>query len=389
MAAEQSVQRPLRLLFLSWRDPDNPKAGGAELFTHEIARRLVAHGDQVEWFTASFPGSAPEVDMNGVHVVRAGRQWSVHAAAVRKYRGHLAGEFDAVIDEVNTVPFFTPLWAGIPSLMLIFQLAREVWWYESRFPVSTIGYASEPLYLRAYRRTPVLTISGSTRNDLRALGFRAPIRILPIGLEPISARELAKSGSATFLYVGRMAQSKRVHDVVRAFALYRKQTGEGDLWLVGDGSPAYVDELRRLATHLQLDSHVEFCGRLSNEAKHERMARAHVLLMASAREGWGLSIAEANSLGTPAVVYDVAGLRDAVRDGETGFVVPASPEHLAQGMVRLLGDADLYRRFVAEGRRWSATFSFQRAAEETRAAVVETIAGWAHDTGRSSGELGR
>src|SRR6266851_3669304 len=126
----------------------NPEAGGAELFTHEVARRMVAKGDTVEWFTAMFPGAAAEANLAGVHVVRAGRQWSVHVAAMRRYKGHLRGSFDAVIDEVNTIPFFTPVWADIPRLLLIFQLAREVWWHESPFPMNAIGYAAEPLYLR-------------------------------------------------------------------------------------------------------------------------------------------------------------------------------------------------------------------------------------------------
>ncbi len=365
--------RPLRILFLSWRDPQNPRAGGAELYTHELAQRLVAGGDSVEWFTAAFPGAAAQADLDGIHLVRSGRQWTVHGAAMRRYRGRLAGAFDVVIDEVNTVPFFTPLWAGIPTLMLIFQLAREVWWYESRFPISSIGYAAEPLYLRTYRNTPVLTISESTRDDLRGLGFVAPVTILPIGLEPIVPPKGAKADEVTFVYVGRMAPSKRVDHILRAFSLYRRVAGRGDLWLVGDGSADYLGELRGLARDLAIAEHVEFCGRLSPETKHERMARAHVLLMASAREGWGLSVAEASSLGTPAVVYDVPGLRDSVRNGKTGFVVEPTPRSLADGMARLVQDPELYERCAAEGRRWTSTFSFQSAAAMARSCMVDTI----------------
>ncbi|TMD56332.1 MAG: glycosyltransferase family 4 protein, partial [Chloroflexi bacterium] len=155
----------LRILILNWRCPQNPRAGGAEAVTFEIARRLVQHGNTVEWFSASFPGATAEETLEGIHIVRGGRQWTVHWSAFRHYRGRLAERFDIIIDEVNTIPFFTPLWADVPAVMLIHQLAREVWWYESAFPLNVLGYLTEPLYLRAYRRIPVLTVSASTESD--------------------------------------------------------------------------------------------------------------------------------------------------------------------------------------------------------------------------------
>lgn len=363
----------MKLLFLSWRDPRNPRAGGAELYTHEVARRLVARGDTVEWFVANFDGASPQEDLDGVRIVRSGKQWSVHAQAYRHYHRMRQMDFDAVIDEVNTIPFFTPLWARIPSLLLIYQLAREVWWRESVFPINAVGYAVEPAYLRLYRRTPSLTISASTESDLRHLGFTAPITVLPIGLEPMTVPTVAKDSVTTFVFVGRMAPSKRVHDIVEAFAIYRKNAA-GRLWLIGDGDDGYVRSLHTRVRAAGLEPDVEFLGRLSTDEKHERMARAHVLLMASVREGWGLSIAEANACGTPAIAYDVHGLRDAVRDGETGLLVPATPARMASAMSELASHSDMYSRFVEAGRRWSATFSFDNVTDAMRSAIEDAIA---------------
>ena len=363
----------MRVLFLSWRDPRHPRAGGAELFTHEIARRLVAAGDTVEWFVAGFPGSAHEEDMDGVHVVREGAQWSVHMAAARRYRRRLQGSFDVVVDEVNTIPFFTPLWARIPRVLLIFQLAREVWWYESPLPLSAAGFAAEPMYLRVYRRTPSATISASTAADLHRLGFTAPVTILPIGLEAITVADVAKDTANTFIYVGRMAPSKRVHEIVDAFGLYRRQHGDSRLWLVGDGPEKYLKRLQSKVLGLGLQNNVDFLGRLSTEEKHERMARAHVLLMASVREGWGLSIAEAGACRTPAIVYDVPGLRDAVRDDKTGFVVAPRPERMAQAMSKLTSDPELYARVASEAARLSAEFSFDAAATMMRRVLEQAV----------------
>jgi glycosyltransferase involved in cell wall biosynthesis len=363
----------VRILILNWRDAKHPKAGGAEHLTHEIARRLVERGDEVEWFSAMFQGAPREEIVDGIRIVRAGRQWTVHLRAFSRYRGRLRGRFDAVLDEVNTIPFFTPLWAGIPSFMLIYQLAREVWWYESRFPLSAIGYAIEPLYLRVYRRSPVLTISASTESDLRELGFTGSITVVPIGIDPPSQDGRSKSSEPVFLYVGRLAPSKRVGDILRAFAGFQREAGPARLWLVGSGKASYVRRLTATAAALGVGEAVEFLGRLPDECKYRRMAQAHALVLTSVREGWGLVVTEAAARSTPAIVYDVAGLRDSVRHERTGLVVDASPQALAQAMLRLHRDSRLYSRLVRQGRRWSEGFRFDQSTRVLRSTLVASV----------------
>jgi glycosyltransferase involved in cell wall biosynthesis len=297
----------------------------------------------------------------------------VHAQAIRRYRGRLRGRFDAVIDEVNTMPFFTPLWADIPSFLLMFQLAREVWWYESRFPVSLVGYALEPWYLRPYRGIPAFTISQSTIDDLHGLGFRGPITLVPIGIEPVPAPAVERAVIPTFIYVGRLAPSKRVDDLLEAFGLFCAAGGPAHFWLVGDGDPAYLRRLRTIASRLGIDGAVEFCGRLDAQAKHRRMAQAHALLMASVREGWGLVVTEAAACGTPALVYDVPGLRDAVRDEETGLVVPPHPASLAGAMRRVIDDPALRDRLASAAQAWSQTFSYDRSAAVLRHGITSRL----------------
>ena len=92
--------------------------------------------------------------------------------------------------------------------------------------------------------------------------------------------------------------------------------------------------------------------------------------MTSVREGWGLVVTEANACGTPAVVYDVPGLRDSVRNEETGLVVAARPRDMSTALTRLTTDAALYELLAAEGKRWSQTFSFEKAAEMVGHAIA-------------------
>jgi len=317
-----------------------------------------------------FRGARKDEEIDGVRFVRAGHQWTVHWHAFRRYRGRLRGRFDAVIDQVNTMPFFTPIWADIPNFMFIHQLAREVWWYESPFPLNAVGFAAEPWYLRIYRRTPVLTVSQSTEKDLRRLGFSGSVNIIPAGLEPITLPRLTKESRPTFAFVGRLSPSKRVDDVIKAFSLFRARSS-GQLWIAGNGAPKYVRYLLNLSNRLGVAQDVHFLGRISNEDKHSLMARAHALVLASAREGWGLVVTEANACGTPAVVYDVPGLRDSVRHGETGIVVEPCPTALADGMHRLCVDKREYAGLATRARAWSSTFSY----EATTDAIKQVVAG--------------
>jgi glycosyltransferase involved in cell wall biosynthesis len=317
----------------------------------------------VEWFSSKFPGAASVEELDGVRFVRAGLQWTVHWRAFTRYRKSIRTDFDLVIDEVNTMPFFTPLWARIPAVMLMFQLAREVWWYESPFPLSILGFALEPAYLMLYRKTPVFTISRSTELDLLHLGFQAPITIVPIGVAGGKCMPRSKTDIPTFLYVGRLAPSKRIDHMLHALARYRHLTGIGNLWLVGSGPRRHQESLAKLAERLRIDKSVVFWGRVSSSEKERMMAEAHALLVTSVREGWGLVVTEANSCGTPAIVYDVPGLRDSVRNEITGLIVEPDPLSLANAMLRLTTEKDLASNLAAEGKRWSETFSFDTAAE--------------------------
>jgi glycosyltransferase involved in cell wall biosynthesis len=363
----------VRILILNWRCPRNPAAGGAEYLTHEIAKRLVAAGNEVEWFSAGFPGAEPEEDLNGVHLVRAGRQWTVHLHAFRRYFRRLSRRFDVVIDEVNTIPFFSPLWADVPVFMLIYQLAREVWWHESPFPINLLGFALEPLYLRFYRRVPVFTESKSTLLDLRRLGFAGSITVVPVGIDHAPNLVRPMTDDPSFLYVGRLAPSKRVSDIIQAFDIFQRTSSGARLRLVGEGPPRHVRSLRRLVAGLGLEDSVNFCGRVSSSQKYQMMTEAYALIMASVREGWGLVVTEANSCGTPAIVYDVPGLRDSVQHGQTGLIVAPSPKALAEGMQVLWNDRVLRQRMSTAAANWSASFTADRTVDSIRQVLASYV----------------
>lgn len=361
----------MRILFLNWRDIRHPRHGGAEVYNHEVCRRLVAAGHRVELFTAAFPGALPEEEIDGVRIVRRGRQWTVHLRAWLRYRRRARAGFDVVVEEINTLPFWSPLWAGIPTVLVIHQLAREVWWYESRQPLSTVGYLAERYYLRPYRRVPVVTLSRSTSDDLRRLGFRGPVELLPPGVSWPEAWQRPAPAVPTFVYLGRLAPSKRVHEIIEAFALARRALPGARLRLIGSGPPGYTARLAALAERLGVTAGLELSGRLDEDRKFEALAGATAIAMASVREGWGIVVSEAGAVGTPSAVYDVAGLRDSTVDGETGLVVQPRPEALAAAMCRLALEPGLRERLAAGAIAFCRRLSYEDVAAGFQRVLAE------------------
>ncbi len=349
----------LRILFLNWRDLANPAAGGAETFTHEIGKRLVEYENEVTIFTSSFDGCEPESDRFGVKIIREGGKYSVYGKARRHLRRHLS-EYDIVVDEINTVPFrIHKIAKGKPVVAIIHQLARQVWFYEARFPINALGYfALEPLWLRGYRHIPTVTVSNSTRDDLIIRGFE-DVHIVHngIGITPLE-NPARKELNPVLIFVGRLVRCKLPDHAIKAFKYVKEVFSNAELWIIGDG---YLRE----KLEANVDEGVRFLGRVDEEKKFDLMGRAHVLLAPSVREGWGISIIEANAMGTVAVGYAVPGLRDSILDGFTGLLAPHSdPRSLAKATMTILNDSSMAETLSRNALDWSRKFSWDEAAKK-------------------------
>ena len=337
-------------------DIKNPEAGGAEIFTHEVAKRLVKKGHPVTLFVRSFIGAKPRDNIDGIEIIRAGGKYSVYSQAKKYYNREFRGNVDLVIDEINTKPFMTIKFAEEQVIAVIHQLAREYWFYETPFPMSYIGYYFlEDRWLRSYTDVPVVTVSDSTKRDLEELGLKR-IFVVHNGLNVEPVVEIPeKSEKPSIVFVGRMKRAKRPGDVVEAFRIVRDKFRDAELWMVGDG---YLR--RRLES--EAGSHVRFFGYVDSETRDELVRRAWVIAVPGVREGWGQVVTDANALGTPAVGYDVPGLRDSIRDGFNGLLMERSPEALAVGIMRVLSDDGLREDLSINAIEWARRFSWEKCA---------------------------
>jgi glycosyltransferase involved in cell wall biosynthesis len=360
----------VRILILNWKDPRHPEAGGAEIVAFEYARRLQALGHDVTWFSRGFPGCAHEETIDGIPVFRRGRLLTTYLHAPLFYR-RLRPKPDVVLDMVNTICWQAPLFARRRTVAYVNQLAREVFLYHLPRPLSWVAFALEGVQYRTYRRTPFLCFSEGTKGDLVRIGIpAADVFVFPLGLDhERHVPGAAKSESPLFVFVGRLVAMKRAALCIDAMREVVRRHPDARLAIVGSGP----DE-ERLAARIR-ESGLEHAvslvtrdplfGATSGDRKVELMQRAWALVLPSVKEGWGMVVTEAAACGTPSIVTDVTGLREAVRPGESGLVVSANPSagELAAAMLRLIEDEALRAALSRGAIEWAARFDWDRSFE--------------------------
>ena len=351
------------MLVFNWRDVKNPAGGGAEVYIHEIMRRMVRDGHKVTLFTAGFDDCKDREVVDGVEIIRRGGRYSVYWEAYRFYKGS-EGSFDLVIDSINTIPFFTPFYVKEKRVTFFYQLAKEFWFKSVMFPFSLLGYLLEPLYLGVYRKEKVVTISESSASDLKGLGFDVPIVYPGIKCKPV-AKAPAKEKDLTMISFSRLVKPKRVDHVIRAFRLVNDEIPDSKLWILSDGPER--KRLEKLVRRLGLKDKVKFFGYVSEKKKYELIRRAHFHLFCSVREGWGIVVVEAAANGTVTVCYDVAGARDSCcKVG--GFLVEQDYRKLAETVLRLD-----YKSFDSRIIEKAKEFDWEKSYREFRRVLNATV----------------
>jgi glycosyltransferase involved in cell wall biosynthesis len=357
----EEIMDSLKILVFNWRCWFNQEMGGAEVFTHEVLKRWAEDGHDVTLFTSKYKGCLNEEFADGVKIVRRGGRFSVYWKARDFYARNSSNEYyDVVIDEINTRPFMTPKFVnnGEKVVALIHQLAREYWFYETRFPINYVGYYFlEKRWLKSYRRVLTATVSESTRNDLLACGFEK-VFVLGEGLNFKPLEKLStKEDYPVIVYAGRLKRAKRPDHAVRAFKIVKTVIPNVELWVIGEGY------LKNRLMKISCEG-VKFFSSLSNEQRRNLIKKAWVLVNPSVREGFGLNILEANALGVPCIAYDVPGLRDSVINNETGVLVSSGNVNaLAEATIRILMDAPLRIKLSENALVHSRIFSWDNVAD--------------------------
>lgn len=369
---------PLRILVLNERDLNNPLAGGAEVHLFENFERLVAGGNDVTLLAATFEGGRKEEMVRGVRVKRlVNRYLYPFAVPFAARREAASGRYDIVIDALNKLPMLSPWFVRLPCLAIVHHLFGITAFRQVSPPIALVTYLAEKLIPYAYRRTVLVAISPSTRDDLAARGITPDnVVIIPPGLslEVYKPAADAKPDVPLIVWLNRVEHYKRGDTLIDAMPAVLKSVPEARLVFVGDGNA--LASLRAQATRMGLNNSIEFAGFVDTADKVRLLQQAQVLVNTSEKEGWGLTVMEGNACGTPTVASNAPGLRDSVRDGTTGILVPhADPQELAAALIRVLENPELRMTFEDNAIEWARRFEWNALTNDLLQIMQQVAAG--------------
>ena len=349
----------LRVLILNWRDTKHVWAGGAETYIHGIAKHMVAKGHIVTIFCGNDAHSKRYEEIDGIQIIRRGGFYTVYFWAFIYYILRLRGNYDIIIDSMNGLPFFSPLYASIPVVGLIHHVHQEVFREHLPVPLALFACFLEAKVMpTVYRKKKMITVSDSTQNSMKHIGFpnKKEIDIVYPGIEPNDYAPGKKTSYPSLLYLGRLKKYKSIHALIEAMAEIIKEVPKTKLTIAGFGESK--DYLSRLAESLGISEHINFTGRVSDKTKSQLLSESWVFVQPSFMEGWGITAIEASASGTAVVASDIPGLRDSVQNEKTGYLVPyGKSDEFAKAILNLLKSKQIRTTLENNGIEWTKKFS--------------------------------
>lgn len=354
------------ILIFNWRDTRHKFAGGAELYTQQIAEEWAKDGNRVTVFCGNDSFSPRSEIINNVEIIRRGGFYFVYIWAFLYYIFRFKGKYDAIIDCQNGIPFFTPLYSRKPVYCLMHHVHQDVFRKSLNKSLAVLASFMEknamPL---VYGNTVFITVSSSSREKISELGLgRAGIYVINPGVNLEKLRIGDKNEKPLALYLGRLKAYKSIEVLIKAFKLVLKESPEASLVIAGDGEEG--ENLKNLADKLGINKNkIRFAGKVSEKEKVSLLQKAWVLANPSMMEGWGIAAIEANACGTPVVASNVSGLCDSVRNSVTGYLAEYGDEkEFAKYIVKIIQDKNLRDNMGIEARVWAENFDWQNSSDK-------------------------
>ncbi len=367
----------MRILVVNHRDSLHPQAGGLEQIVYQTGKYWVQWGHEVDVLCAGFPGSISEENIDGIRFIRGPSEYVFHWWAPLKIRRMHAKKYDVILEYISKVPCLLPLTVrSAPVAVMIPHLFGRTIFEELSLPAGLAWIAYEKMIPSVYRKSHFWVNSQSTAGDLRSRGI-APekINVTYAGLPPDlfeADPAVAKTPYPSLIYIGRLKRYKHIDHILQAVKEVLPQFPELRLRIVGRGDAEM--QLRALAAALGITHAVDFCGYMDEAGKKKLLQESWVAVQTSSNEGWGLAVTEAGACCVPTVASDSPGLRESVRDGETGYLVSHGDTHaLAARINSLLQNPDQRKTMGEAARTFASQFSWETTARDALAFLETAV----------------
>lgn len=200
--------------------------------------------------------------------------------------------------------------------------------------------------------------------DIRRLGFRQPVAVVPNGIDTPRHRDVLHDDVRTLLYLGRIHPEKGVDTLLRAWHAVSTRFPEWRLRIVGPDNRGYRPNMKALAAKLGL-ARVEFIDALYGEAKFDAYRSADLFVLPSPSENFGISVAEALAMGIPAITTKGAPWAE-LGARQAGWWIDIGADPLAECLeIALTKPRDVLQAMGERGREWmQAEYSWPEVARK-------------------------
>jgi glycosyltransferase involved in cell wall biosynthesis len=356
----------MKILVINWQDWINPLSGGAEVHLHEVFKRVASMGHSVTLFCSKSDDNDKDHEyIEGIEIYRKGGRNTFNFIVPGFYKKNFANkDFDVVVDDINKIPFFTPIFVKKPLLGLSHHFFGKSIFREANFIAGSYVYCAETIFNTVYKNTPFATVSKSTTDEFVERGFDASkFHIVGNAIDhskfPMGICE--KYPEPSVAYFGRLKKYKSVDHLVWAFAKVLEKIPNAKLHLLGRGD--FREYLESLCRQLNIEKSVKFWGFVTDEQKADILSKVHCVVNTSMKEGWGITNIEANACGTPVISANSPGLRDSVKNGSSGVLYEYGDiEELSNVVYMLLSEKELNDRLSVGALEWAKSFSWDDSA---------------------------
>jgi glycosyltransferase involved in cell wall biosynthesis len=217
----------------------------------------------------------------------------------------------------------------------------------------------------------VIAPSESIARMIRRRGVTTSIRVVPTGIDVqafasadrarFRARMKIPDDALVIGHVGRLAQEKNLGFLAEGVALLLQRLPQARFLVVGDGP--WRDELKQVFAAHEVADRLLLAGKRTGRVLREAYRAQDVFAFASKSETQGMVVAEAMAAGVPVVALNASGVREVVRDGENGFLLPAnaSTKSFADALERCAGP-ELRARLSAGASETAKQYSQENSA---------------------------
>lgn len=361
----------MKILFMVTRDWKNPGASGGDIQPWEYGRYLASAGHSVTFLTSGFPGAAQEEMVDGIKVVRLGRVLTLWLRTFLYYARRCRGKYDLVVEEGfggSRIPRLAPLYVKEPIITEWHQVHQAL--FEAQYPKFMVPFLNllERSVGYLHRNTLVRAGTIEWQEAFPSIGFRKE----NIFVLPVSIREDLLGGTAPgqavepkIVWLGKFRRYKCPHHVVLAMKEVLGQVPGARLILAGrHDDEKYEEELRRHIEEQGIGANVEFQFNISEDQKKSLLTGCRAMVLPSSVEGFGIVVLEANACGTP-VVASSGVPPSVVQEGNNGLRYPfGDVTALAQALVRVLQDDELYSKLSANSAAFAKQFAWHKVGSQ-------------------------